>query len=140
MTNRTLDGEDELDFFAGAPAGDHLDDLGDHVAGAAHEHPVTLAHVLAAQFLFVVQGGAADRHAAHEDGAQVRHRGDRARAAHLHHDLIDVSFHLFRGELEGDRPARRLRDLAQAIARVLQVDLHHQAIDLVGQGVAIGEQ
>ena len=125
---------------AGAAAGDHLDDLGDHVARAAHEDPVAHAHVLAAQLLLVVQRGAAHGDAAHEDGLQVGHRGDGAGAADLHHDLLDLRLHLFGRELEGDGPARRLRDLAQAGARIDGVDLHHQPVDLVGQGVALGEQ
>jgi len=44
-----------------ARLGDDADDLGNHVAGAAQEDAVALAHVLAPDFLLVVAASRAPR-------------------------------------------------------------------------------
>ena len=47
-------GHDEGAFAAVAPLGEHLDDLGDDFARAAHHHPVADADVFVADVVFVV--------------------------------------------------------------------------------------
>ena len=61
----------------GPPLEPHLDDLGDDVAGALHDHRVADPDVLRLDVVLVVQGGARHHHAA--DGHRLE-RGDRASA------------------------------------------------------------
>ena len=72
-------GKDVRLLRAGALAGDDGDDLGDHVARAAHEDVIALAHVLALQLVLVVQRGAADHHATHLHRLQEGHRASARR-------------------------------------------------------------
>ena len=60
---------------------DRPDDLGDHVAGAAHHHRVADHHAAARDLVLVVQGGLPDRHAADPHRLQHRERGGPAGAA-----------------------------------------------------------
>ena len=60
---------------------DRPDDLGDDVAGAAHDHRVALAHVLAVHLVLVVQRRVGDRDAAHEHRLEHRERRHLAGAA-----------------------------------------------------------
>ncbi len=50
-------------------------------------------------------------------GFRCGHRGQRAGAADLDHDVLHLRLHLLGRELVGDRPARALRDLAEARAQ-----------------------
>ncbi len=111
-------------------------DLGDDLAGAAHDHGVAFAHVLAVQLVLVVQRREGDRRATDEDRIQHRERRDLAGAAGVDRDARDARRALLGGKLVGDRPARRAAGRAQLVAQRELVDLHHGAVDLVRQIVA----
>ena len=73
----------------------HAHHFGDHVAAALDHHRVADLQAQPLDFVFVVQRGARNRDAAHLHRLQMRHRRERAGAAHLHLDVLD----------HGDRPA-----------------------------------
>ena len=113
------------------------DDLGDHVAGLAHDHRVADAHVLARDLVLVVQrrhrhGGAADEHR-----LELRERRGAAGAADAHVDPEQLGRLLLGRELERDRPARRAAREAELGALREVVDLHHRTVDLVAERVAV---
>ena len=113
------------------------DDLGDHVAGLAHDHGVARPHVLGPHLVLVVQRGDADRRPADED--RLEH-GERRRPAGAPDRHLDVAQHgraLLRRELVGDRPARRPGRDAEPLALVDVVDLDDDAVDLVAEVVAV---
>jgi hypothetical protein len=112
------------------------DDFGDHVAGAAHDHPVADAHVLAVDLVLVVQRGVGDGDAANEDRLQARHRGQRAGTADLHLDVAQQRDRLLRRILVRHRPARLAGDETEALLQRERVDLVHHAVDVEGQRVA----
>ena len=64
----------------------HPHHLGNHIAAALDHHRVADLQAQPLDFVFVVQGGARNRHAAHLHRFQVRHRRQRAGAPHLHFD------------------------------------------------------
>ena len=111
----------------------HLDHLRDDVAGALHDHGVADPDVLALDVVFVVQGGAGDHDAADGHRLERRDRREGAGATHLHRDPDHPGLRLLGGELERDRPARRAADEAQAPLVVDAIDLHDDAVDIVGQ-------
>ena len=71
----------------GALVGHRPHDLGDHVARLMHHDRVAHAHVLAVHLVDIVQRGARDGGAGHRHRIELGHRGEHARAAHLHADL-----------------------------------------------------
>ncbi len=116
----------------------HGHDFGDHVTGTAHDHGVTHAHVLAADFVFVVQRGVGDRHAADKHRRQPRHRRDGAGAPDLHADRLDGGQRLLRRILVRHRPARLARAEAQLALQRQRIDLVDHAVDIERQAVALG--
>ena len=112
------------------------DDLGDDVAGLAHDHRVAGAHVLGPHLVLVVQRGQADGGAADEHRLQHGEGRGPAGAADRHHD-VEQGGALLGRELVGDRPPRRLGREAQLVAVGEVVDLHHHAVDLVVEVVAV---
>ena len=99
---------------------------------------VTDADVLSREVLLVVE-----RRELHGDPADVDRLEDRVRmqVAELAGVPLDVEQRRdLRGrrELPRDRPARVAADDAQAPLQLGVVDLHHDAVDLVGQLVEIG--
>jgi hypothetical protein len=115
-------------------------DLGDHVAGAAHDHGVADAHVLAAHLVLVVQRRVRDRDAADEHRRETRDRRDRAGAADLHLDVEDLGRHFLGRELVRDGEARRARDEAERLLLRQCVDLVDDPVDLVGKLRALGAE
>ena len=113
------------------------DDLGDHVAGAAHDHGVAGPHVLARDVVLVVQRRHADVGAADEHRLEHRERRRAAGAADAHHDVAQDRGLLLGRELVGDRPARRARREAHLRALAEVVDLHDHAVDLVAERVPV---
>ncbi len=116
---------------------DALDHLGDNVAGALDAHLVPLAQVLLLHLAFVVQGGAADGHAADVDRVEQRHRRKDAAGADLDDDLLERCDLPLRLELPGDGPARRAMAGTQLAAQRQVVELDDDAVDFVGQFVAL---
>ena len=113
------------------------DDLGDHVAGLAHDDGVADAHVLARHLVLVVQRGETDGGAAHEHRLELRERRGPTGATDAHHDPAEHGGLLFGRELERDRPARRLAREAELVALREVVDLHDRAVDVVAERVAV---
>ena len=90
------------------PVGQHrADDLGDHVAGLAHDDRVARPHVLGPHLVLVVQRGQADGGAADEHRLEQGERRGLAGAADRHVDVEQLGGALLGRELVGDRPARR---------------------------------
>jgi hypothetical protein len=112
------------------------DDFGDDVAGASHDHGVADAHVLAIDFVLVVQGGVGHRHAANEYRGKARHGRQRPGAAHLHLDAEHRGELLLCRILVCHRPARLARDEPQFALLIEAVDLVHHAVDVERQLVA----
>ena len=119
-----------------APFGHHADDLRDHVAGAAHDHRVAVAHVQPCHLVGVVQGGTGDGHAAHVHRLHQRPRRHGAGAADIDLDRLQYRHLLLRGELVRDRPARRARDEAHLALPFPVVQLVDHAVDVERQPVA----
>ena len=116
--------------------GEHAHHLRDHVPGAAHDHRVPGAHVLALHLVDVVQRDVAHRHAADEHRLQARHGRQRPGAPHLELDAAHHGEHFIGGKLVRDRPARCARDEAHALLVGAAVQLVDHAVDLVGQRAA----
>ena len=126
-------GQDEAAAAGGAFLGSHRDHLGNHVAGPLHHHGIAGTDVLAGDLVLVVKGGARHHDTADGDRFEPRHRGQRARAAHLNGDLAHHRPRPLGGELVGDRPARRAADETEPLLPVQAVDLVDDAVDVVGQ-------
>ena len=116
-----------------AALGQHPHNLGNDVARAPDHHGIADPHVLARHFVHVMQGGVADRDAAHERRLEARDRRQRAGAAHLKLDAAHRGQRLFGGKLVCDGPARRTRYEAELTLQLEVVDLVHDAVDLVGK-------
>ncbi len=113
--------------------GQHAHHFRNDIAGATNDHRIAHSDVLAGQFVHVVQGCIADGDAADEHRFEPRHRGQRARAAHLKFDVAHRGESLFGGEFVRDRPARRPRNESQLPLQIEIVDLVDHAVDLVRQ-------
>ena len=113
------------------------DDLGDHVAGLAHNDHVTGAHVLQTNLILVVQRGHPDRGATDEHRLEHGERCRLPRAADRHHDVPEQGGALLGRELVGDGPPRCLARDAELGPLVEVVDLDDCAVDLVWQVVAV---
>ena len=117
---------------------DHLRDLGDHVAAALDLHPVADLHAQALDLVHVVQGGVADGRAADGNRRQHRHRREFPGASDLHANVFELGDAGARGVLVGDRPARSFAGEAELVLQGGAVDFDDDAVDLVGQRVALG--
>ena len=84
-----------------------------------------------------MEGGVADDDAADGDGQQARDRRQRAGAADLDVDRLDLRRRALGGELVGERPARGRRAEAEAGLVVEPVDLVDDAVDVVAEGGAL---
>ena len=70
----------------------HLENFRDDHARLAHNHGVADANVFAADFVLVMQSGARNRGALHEDRFEFRDRREHAGAPHLHGDGLQHGF------------------------------------------------
>ncbi len=116
---------------------DDADDLGNHVARAAHDDRVADAHVETRNLVGVVQRRVGHGDAADEHGLELRRRRRRARAADVDDDVLDGRRLFLRGELVRDRPARRAPDEAEFALQGEIVDLVDHAVDVERQLVAL---
>src|SRR5437588_2965557 len=116
---------------------DRSDDLGDDVSGAPHDDGVARAHVLARDLILVVQSGRLHSHPADVDGFEYGVGRRRPRPADIYVDVAEQRLALLRRVLVRDRPSRRLRRVAQLALLRRLVDLHHHAVDLVLEVVAV---
>ena len=111
--------------------------LRDHVAGAAHDHGVADADVLARDLVLVVQRRVRHHHAADRHRLEFGGRRERAGAADLDLDAQQARHRLLRLELVGDGPARRARHESQPLLPIEPVDLVDDAVDVVAERGAI---
>ncbi len=117
---------------------DHdADDLGNHIASAAHDHRVADAHIEARDLVGVVQGRVGHGHAADEHRLEFRRRRRRAGAADVDDDVLDRRRLFLRGEFVRDRPARRAADETEFTLRSEIVDFVDHAVDIERQRVAL---
>ena len=120
------------------PLRQHADHFRNHVARAAHDHGIADMHVLAANLVFVMQGGIADRGAADEHRLQLGDRREFAGAPDLHFDVAHNGELLFRRKFVRHGPARLARDKAEFCLQCEAIDLVHHTVDVERQGVALG--
>ena len=106
-------------------------DLGNDVARLVHDDGVALAHVLAADFVKVVQRGAGDSGAGNRHRIELRDRREHAGAAHLNANLAQDGLLFLGRKLKGDSPARRAGGKAQVELLLEAVDLYDHAVDVV---------
>jgi hypothetical protein len=123
---------------ARAPLHHHRHHFGDHVAGAAHDHRVADAHVLASRLVFVVQRRVAHRRATDEHRLELGHRRQLAGAADVDLDAEHARRLLLRRVLVRHRPARLACLEAQASLQREIVDLVDHAVDVERQCIALG--
>src|SRR5207237_6288924 len=71
------------------------------------------------------------------DGLELGDRSERARLADVHVDGLHRGRGLARRELEGDRPAGMMRGGAEAPLLLERIDLHHHAVRIVTEPVAL---
>ena len=117
--------------------GHDLHDVRDHVAGALEEHRVADADVLPLDLIHVVERRVAHRDAADRHGLELRDGREHAGASDGGKDVHDARRRLARLELPRDGPARRARDLTEPTLQREIVHLDHDAVDLVGERVAL---
>src|SRR5579872_4154412 len=115
----------------------HAYDVGNHVAGALDQHGIALAHVLAADFVEVVERGVRNRHAGERHRLELCNRGERTDPPDVHRNLVDPRLGLLGLELERHRPSRRARDLAQLLLERKRVDLGDHAVGFVVERMAL---
>ena len=108
------------------------EDLGDHVAGLAQDDGVAGADVLALDLVGVVQRGVLDGRAGDLGRLHDAVRRDPAGAPDVDPDLEELGVDLLGRVLERDRPPRRPAGRAEPALQRDVVDLHHDAVDLVG--------
>src|SRR5450830_1933413 len=109
-----------------------------HIAGATYDHGVADLDILAAHFVFVVQRGIGDRHAANEYRHQTRHRRDGTGTADLHFYALHHGQCLLRRKLVRQRETRCARDETELLLLVETIDLVDHTVDLVRQLAALG--
>jgi hypothetical protein len=106
-------------------------------AGAPDDHRVADPHVLALDFVRVVQRRVRDVRSAQLHRAKQRYRRDDPGATHRRLDILDHGGPFLRRQLVRDRPARRARGKAELIARAQVVHLVNDPVDLEGKLVAL---
>ena len=114
-----------------ATCGAGRDHLGDHVAGAQHDHLLARRGCPCATMSSSLCSVAMrDRHAADLDRLEHRVGAQVAELADVPHDLLRARHGGRRRELPRHRPARVAPDRAQPALQLEIVDLHDHAVDL----------
>ena len=113
------------------------DDLGDHVAGLAHDHRVAGPDVLGPHLVLVVQRRHRRPSSRRRTPARARRTASPARCARSTPGCREQRRALLGRELVGDRPARRPRRRAEPGPLGDVVDLDDDAVDLVAEVVAV---
>ena len=119
---------------------DHLDHVGDHIARALDQHRVAHADIFLPDLVLVVEARPADRHPGQLHRLEQRRRSEGPRLPDVDLDLEHPGRGLARRELEGDGPARVVRRRAQPPLLFQRVHLHHHAVGVVAEAVALGFQ
>ena len=94
------------------------------------------AHVFAMNLVLVVQRSPGNGGAGHHHGVELGHRGENAGAAHLDGDGTQQRLLLLGRELVGRKEPRGPGRETQGVLSGKGVDLHHDAVDVIGQPVA----
>ncbi len=105
--------------------------LRDDVAGALHDDVVAGADLLALDVVFVVQRSPFDCDPADRHRREHRERREHSGTPHVDLDREQPRDRRGGRELEGDRPAGVVGDLAQVALQRDVVDLHDHAVDVV---------
>ena len=111
----------------------HRDNLRNHIPCPLHHHSVANAHVLAGNFIGVMQRGVRHHHPANGHRFQLGNRGERACAAHLNFDIFKKSCGFFRRKLVGNRPARGARHKPQPLLQLQIIDLVNHPINVIAK-------
>ncbi len=120
-----------------AQVDDRTDDLRDHVTGLAQHDGVPDEHALAPHLRGVVQRGHLHGRPGHEHRLHHAVRRHAAGPADVDADVEELGVDLLGRVLERDRPPRCPRGGAEAALQRHLVDLHHHAVDLVLDLVAV---
>ncbi len=132
--DRALVGHNELDLAAGALLLDDLDDLGNHLARALHDHRIADANVLAADLVLVMKRRVGDGDPADLHRFEIGHGRERAGAADLYANVVDARRDLLRGVLIRNCPTRASRDVAEPGLQIEGVDLDDHPVHVVVRG------
>ena len=111
--------------------------LRDDVARALHDHAIPDPNVAVTDFILVVQGGPAHDDAADTHGLQFGHRRQHARPPHLNGDVKEARRGLLRGEFPRHGETRGAGRVAERLLRFEIIELHDDAINLIGQRFAL---
>src|SRR5690606_11927940 len=131
---RTFFGHVDVDQrYGSAGVSDHLDDLGNDVAGAADDHLVADVQTQPGDLGHVVQGGVADGDTAHKYRFESGHRWNGAGAPDVELDIAHPGGHLLGRYHVGHCPARGSGVEAQFGLQLQAVHLEDSAINLVVQ-------
>ncbi len=125
-----------LPLLAGAGRHHRPHHLGDHVPCPSDHHQVADAQVLAADLVFVVQGGVGDDRATHLHRLQHRVRSGGPGPPDVDLDVQETGGAFLGGELVGDRPAGSPGGESELLLVSERIDLHHHPVGLVVELVA----
>ena len=114
--------------------------LGNDITGAADDHLIADAHILALDLVHVVQRGIGHGDPADKHRGQPRHRGQCPGAPDLEFHIQQAGAGLFGRKLVRNRPARRAGYLTQRLAQRQVIDLVNHAVNLERQLGAHGLQ
>src|SRR5690625_4722725 len=84
---------------------DHVDHLGDDVAGLLNGDCITGSNILASYFILIVEGGTSDGGTRQKHRFQLGYRSDASKATHLKRDRLHQGRGLFSLKLVGDSPS-----------------------------------
>ena len=117
--------------------GNDVDDGGNDLSGFFDDDGVADADVFAADFFFVVEGGAGDGGASEEDGVEFGDGGEGSGAADLDGDGAEEGLGLFVGVFVGDGEAGGFGGGAEFGPEGEFVEFDDGAIDVVGEVVFV---
>ena len=129
---------DEVPLAAVTQVGDRPEDLGDDVAGLAHDDHVADTHALAGHLGGVVEGGACYRRTGDQDRLHHAEGRDATGAPDLDGDVQQPGAYLLGRVLVGGGPAGHSGGVPQAALKGVVVELEDDAVDLVDEVVAVG--
>ena len=107
----------------------HHHDFWDDVTGAAYDHRVADAHILAFQFVLIVQRGICHGYTAHVHRPQQRDRGDHTRAPDRGQDILDHGGFFLRRKFVRHRPARRACRKTETFTRGEAIHFVHHTVN-----------
>ena len=103
------------------------------IAGALQRDGIANAHILAGDFIFIMQSRVAHHHATDIDRFHHGTRRQRTSTADLDFNIKKLGHRLFGGEFPRHRPARCAADKAKAALPINAVKLIDHAINIIRQ-------